>query len=258
MTASPRQREEAALEVEGLHKRYRKLVALESLDLRIAPGEFVGLIGPNGAGKSTTMGCIAGVINPDAGRVRVGGVEILQDPLQARQRLSFVPQEPELHGWLTGQEYLDFVAEVRELVPERSSPAIEELLAMAELTGARHRLVKEYSGGMARKLAIAAALLGGPDLLLLDESFVGLDPESTYRLREHLQGYCAGGGAIILSSHILEMLERICTRIVMLHDGKLVLDEPIATLHQRFEAPGPPADLLETYLELIGEPLPRR
>ncbi len=241
-----------ALELVGLTKSYRKLKAVEDLSLAIAPGEFVGFIGPNGAGKSTTMGCVSGVLNPNAGQIRVGGVDVLADPIEARKRVSFVPQRLELQGYLTGQEYLEFVATVRGVPESERQAQIEPLLELTELTKARHRLVKEYSGGMARKLAISAALLGPPDLLLLDESFVGLDPESTYRIRERLEAFCKDGGAILLSSHILDMLQAICDRVVMLVDGELKLDAKMDTLRTQFEA-GDPPDLTRLYLREAGK-----
>jgi len=236
------------LEIKGLTKRYRKLVAVDGLDLQIHPGEFVGFIGPNGAGKSTTMGSIAGVLNPDEGTLAVGEVDIRADPISARRQISFVPQHLELYDYLTGLEYLQFVAGAKQMEATVRDAQIEELLEMAELDKAKHRLVKEYSGGMARKLAICAALLGPPKLLLLDESFVGLDPESTFTLRQRLVRFCEEGGAILLSSHILDMLERICTRVVMLVDGKLVMDESMASLQEKFKADNGADTLTDLYM----------
>ncbi len=238
----------ALLTIEHLTKRYRKLVAVDDLSLTIAPGEFVGFIGPNGAGKSTTMGSIAGVINPDDGIVRVGDTDVLDDPIAARRHISFVPQHLELYDFLTGLEYLHFVADTRRVDHDVRDAQIEELLALCELEGARHRLVKEYSGGMARKLAISAALLGPPKLLLLDESFVGLDPESTFALRQRLMQFCDEGGAILLSSHILDMLERLCSRVVMLKEGALVMDEPMEAIHARFDTEDGPQTLTDIYM----------
>ncbi len=243
---------EPALELDGLTKSYRKLKAVEDLSLIVRPGEFVGFIGPNGAGKSTTMGCIAGVLNPNSGAIRVGGLDVLAEPVEARRRVSFVPQRLELQGYLTGQEYLEFVAAVRGVPEGERAEQIEPLLELCELTRARNRLVKEYSGGMARKLAISAALLGPPDLLLLDESFVGLDPESTYRIRERLRAFCEGGGAILLSSHILDMVQAICDRVVMLVDGELKLDAEMEDLRAQFDA-GDPPDLTHMYLREAGK-----
>jgi ABC-2 type transport system ATP-binding protein len=170
----------------------------------------------------------------------------------ARRLVSFVPQDVALYDHLTGEEYLRFVAEVKGLTEAQASEQIEPLLRMTELDGARHRLVKEYSGGMARKVAICAALLGPPKLLVLDESFVGLDPESTARLRDALEAFCRDGGAVLLSSHILEMLERVCTRILLLVGGALKVDAPMSELRERFAA-GPDPDLTTMYLRESGK-----
>ncbi len=237
------------LSLSHVTKKYRKLTAVNDLSFSIAPGEFVGFIGPNGAGKSTTMGSIAGVLNPDSGQIMVGDIDVLADPVAARKAVSFVPQHLELYGYLTGLEYLQFVAEAKELTEEARRDQIEELLEMAELTRAKHRLIKEYSGGMARKIAICAALLGPPRVLLLDESFVGLDPESTFALQQRLVRFCDEGGAILLSSHILDMLERICTRVVMLVSGELVLDESMETLREGFGGDDGANNLTELYLD---------
>ena len=242
----------AVLEISGLQKSYRRLVAVKAVDLTVGPGEFVGFIGPNGAGKSTTMNCIAGTIAPDAGAIRVHDVDAVTDPVGARQHMGFVPQHLHLYGYLTGLEYMNFVGDIRAIPRDRQDAEIAELLELTELTDARNRIVNEYSGGMARKLAICAALLGSPPLLLLDESFVGLDPESTHAIRRRLARHCDSGGAILLSSHVLDMLERICTRIVMLVDGAVAFDRPMDDIREEF-AHGPHADLTELYLHTAGK-----
>jgi ABC-2 type transport system ATP-binding protein len=155
-----------------------------------------------------------------------------------------------MHGYLTGEEYLLFLGALRGVSEEKLPTEVEELLELTELMPARHKVVKEYSGGMARKLAIAGALIGAPPLLLLDESFVGLDPESTWRIRLRLEKHCQNGGSILLSSHILEMLERVCTRIVMLNAGKIVLDDSMDNLKKRFTDE---VDLTRIYLDLSGK-----
>lgn len=242
----------AVLEIAGLRKSYRRLVAVKEVELTIGPGEFVGFIGPNGAGKSTTMNCIAGTIAPDAGSIRVADVDAVTDPVGARRHMGFVPQHLHLYGYLTGREYLQFVGDIRAMPREQQEAEIADLLALTELTDAQHRIVNEYSGGMARKLAICAALLGAPPLLLLDESFVGLDPESTHAIRKRLARHCEAGGAILLSSHVLDMLERICTRIVMLVDGAVAFDRPMDDIREDFTH-GPHADLTELYLQTAGK-----
>lgn len=240
------------LKITNLLKKYRRLVAVDGLSLSIGPGEFVGFIGPNGAGKSTTMGCITGLLAPDGGRVEVAGLDGAEKPVEIRRHIGFVPQELELYDYLTGEEFLRFVGDIRGVTGAEQDKQVEALLELTELVEARHRLVKEYSGGMARKIAICAALIGPPELLLLDESFVGLDPESTLRIRRHLQNYCDQGGAILLSSHILDMLERICSRVVILVDGKLKRDLSRAELDALI-ASGKYPDLNAIYLEATGK-----
>lgn len=240
------------LNIKNLVKRYRRLVAVDDLSLTINAGEFVGFIGPNGAGKSSTMGCITGLLAPDGGSVEVAGLDGAQNPVEIRRHIGFVPQELELYDYLTGEEFLRFVGDIRGVTGAEQDKQVEELLELCELVEARHRLVKEYSGGMARKIAICAALIGPPELLLLDESFVGLDPESTLRIRRHLQKYCDQGGAILLSSHILDMLERICSRVVILVDGKLKQDLSRAELDELI-ASGKYPDLNAIYLEATGK-----
>lgn len=240
------------LQITELKKRYRRLVAVDGVDLSIGPGEFVGFIGPNGAGKSTTMNSVAGTIAPDSGSIEVCGVDAITDPVGARRQMGFVPQHLHLYGYLTGEEYLHFVGDIRAVDAAQQSTEIAELLALCELTEARNRIVNEYSGGMARKLAICAALIGSPKLLLLDESFVGLDPESTHRIRKRLKQHCNNGGAILLSSHVLDMLERICTRIVMLVDGTVRIDRSMDEIRAEL-ADGPHNDLTGLYLHTAGK-----
>lgn len=243
---------EPILEIRDLEKRYRRLVAVDGVELRIDAGDFVGFIGPNGAGKSTTMNSVAGTIAPDAGTIHVCGVDAITDPVGARRHMGFVPQHLHLYGYLTGEEYLRFVGDIRGVPADQQATEIAELLELCELTDARNRIVNEYSGGMARKLAICAALLGSPRLLLLDESFVGLDPESTHRIRRKLKQHCNNGGAILLSSHVLDMLERICTRIVMLVDGQVKIDRSMDDIRADLDA-GPLEDLTELYLSTAGK-----
>jgi len=240
------------LAVDGLKKTYATVVAVDGLSFTINPGEFVGFIGPNGAGKSTTMRSIVGLLEPDAGTLRVDGIDVHTDPVGARTKVGYVPQELELYRYLTGEELLRFVASIRAVREDLVDERIESLLTLCELRDARNRLVRDYSGGMSRKIAIAAALIAEPPLLLLDESFVGLDPESSYRIRRHLERVVESGRSVLLSSHILEMLEKLCSRVIVLHKGKIVADllrdglqEALAKTRQ--------GDLTSLYLELTGQ-----
>lgn len=237
------------LSVVNLHKNFRKIQAVNALSFDVAPGELVGLIGPNGAGKSTTMNCICGRILPNEGQIIVNGVDIWKDPIAGRKTVGFVPQVLDLPEFLTAEEYLHFMADLRD-VPHTKRDEIDELLELTELNAARHRILKEFSGGMLRKIAICGALIGSPKLLILDESFVGLDPESTHNIRRKLSEHCQRGGSIILSSHILDMLENICTRIVMVVEGKLYFD---ATIEDTLNRKGSPSSLTQVYLEGVNK-----
>ncbi len=236
------------LTVKNLKKKFRKIQAVNDLSFEIQPGELIGLIGPNGAGKSTTMNCICGRILPESGEILVNGVNIWQDPIAGRKSIGFVPQILDLPEFLTAEEYLHFVADIRE-VPKDERQEIETLLTLTELQDDRHRIIKEFSGGMLRKLAICGALIGSPKLLILDESFVGLDPESTFKIRQRLTQFCEAGGSIILSSHILDMLEHVCSRVVMIVDGELLFDETMEDTLNRI----PNAGLTSIYLAGVGK-----
>ncbi len=212
----------AGIEIRNLKKSFRKTVAVADLSLRVAPGELVGLIGPNGAGKSTTVKLLTGQLVADGGEILVAGEDVLKDPMAARRAIGYVPQDLALHPFLTGREVLEFVAEVREMPPEAAAPRITALLARFGLTEAASRLTREYSEGMARKLAICAALLGSPPLLVLDESLNGLDPRAAAEVKAVLVEELARGTAILLVSHILDVLEKLCHRVVLIDGGRAV------------------------------------
>jgi len=226
----------AALELVGLRKEYRKLVAVDSLDLHVRAGEFVGFVGPNGAGKSTTIKMLCGQLVPTAGTVRVAGVDVVSDPGGARAKLGYVPEEPKLYDYLNAREMLEFVAEVRGAPATRIDAALE----IAGLGDDAERLIREYSQGMRRRTALACAMLAQPPLLVLDEALNGLDPPSAMRVSTALQAACEAGAAVLLSTHVLDTLERVAHRIVMIREGRIVEDVPVAELDRvraRFRTP---------------------
>jgi ABC-2 type transport system ATP-binding protein len=237
------------LEVTGLAKRYHNVVAIRDVSFTVRPGELVGLIGPNGAGKSTTLRILTGLQRPDKGDARACGHSILTEPFLAKRHVGFVPQEIALYPFLTGEEFLRFTGRVRGLDERTTTDRIEELLDLFQLTAARERLLREYSEGMARKLAIAAAVLGRPDVLILDESLNGLDPQSSARAKRLLRRLVDEGAAVLLTSHILEVVEQVSTRVLLLHDGTIV--EELA--HDRLVALRHEGKSLEQiYLEIVG------
>jgi ABC-2 type transport system ATP-binding protein len=221
---------DTVLTISGLEKRFRSLVAVDGVGFSVRRGELVGLIGPNGAGKSTTVKILTGQLMADAGEVRVLGVDIAKDPLAAKRSVGYVPQELSLFPFLTGREVLELVAAARGLssAPSELGPVLDGLLARFGLTAAQHRMTREYSEGMARKLSICAALVGAPPLLVLDESLNGLDPRAAAEVKAVIREELARGTAIVLVSHILDVLERLCTRIVLIDAGRVVqtLDRP--------------------------------
>jgi len=217
----------------NIHKAFHKNAVLNGLTLEVNPGELVGLIGPNGAGKSTALRIVTGEMMPGQGAVSVGGHDLQTEPLKARQQLGYVPQDSGVEPFLTGEEVLKFVADIRG-VP--SAPGVETLLEQFDLTAAAHRLTREYSEGMARRLAVAASFIGDPKALVLDESLNGLDPRGARLVRERLEARREAGAAILITGHVLATMETLCTRVALLHQGTIVLDvdrEEIIALKSR-------------------------
>lgn len=219
-----------AIAFRGVRKSYGPVQAVKQLDLEIAPGRFVGLIGHNGAGKSTAIKMLTGLVRPTQGRVELAGIDVHRDPQRARQHLGAVPEEPALYTYLTAREHLEFVARVRGVL----DPAqLEQALTMSGLGPDADRLIREYSQGMRRKTALAAALLGQPPVLVLDEALNGLDPPSAARVKAALRQRVDAGATVLLSTHVLETVERVADRVIMLAHGRVVADEHTADIGRR-------------------------
>lgn len=212
------------IELVGVRKVYGRTVAVDRIDLTIGAGELVGLIGHNGAGKSTVLKMLAGQLLPTEGTVRVGGVDVRADPAGARHTLGFVPEEPALYDYLTAREFLELVVSLR------GRGDIEAALAMTGLGDDADRLIREYSQGMRRKTALAAAVVAEPPVVVLDEALNGLDPPSAARVKSALRALCDRGITVLLSTHILETIERVADRVVMLAAGRVVADERAADI----------------------------
>jgi ABC-2 type transport system ATP-binding protein len=208
------------IEVVGLQKLYGSFPAVQGLSFRVSPGEVLGLVGPNGAGKTTTIRSIAGIIIPTSGQIRIAGRDLATDPVAAKSALAFIPDEPHLFEYLTVEEHLRFVARLYRLgdVADR----IPGLLAELDLADKRGALPGELSRGMKQKLAIACGLLHHPKALLLDEPLTGLDPIGIRRMKTTIMQRAAGGSAVILSSHLLHLVEEICTRVLVMQRGRVV------------------------------------
>jgi len=218
------------LEVTGLTRRYGGLLAVDHVSFQIRPGEILGYLGPNGSGKSTTIRMVVGLIEPDAGRVRLGDYDLADDPVDYKRRIGYVPEEPYLYTHLTAIEYLTLVGTLRGLDAGRSVATGEWLLRLFGLHDARYAVMSAFSKGMRQRVLLAAALLHDPELLILDEPFSGLDVSADLLFRTFLQSLASEGRMILFSTHRLDVVERVCERVVILHKGKVVADDRVAAL----------------------------
>jgi ABC-2 type transport system ATP-binding protein len=237
-----------AIETKGLRKTFGDLEAVCGIDLAVPRGSFYGFLGPNGAGKSTTIKCLTGLVRPTSGEFRILDIDPIADPVAVKRKVGVVPEDLALFERLTGAETLAFVGQVHGLDAVSLRDRSGELLALMDLTKAAGDLVADYSHGMRKKLALAAALLPAPRLLFLDEPFEGIDAVASRQIKNLLSQYVKGGGTVFLTSHILEIVERLCDYIGVIHKGRLVAEGP------RAELGGGAAgrSLEEIFLDLIG------
>ncbi len=215
------------LEVKNLTKRFRGLTAVDNVSFHIRPGEILGYLGPNGSGKSTTVKIITGLLDPSDGEVRLHGRTLVDDPIAFKSSLGYVPEEPYLYTHLSGAEYLIFIARLRSIPYQTALTRAAELLRLFQLHEARNSPMATYSKGMRQRVLLAAALLHDPELLILDEPFSGLDVNAALLLRGLLEVFAAEGKMILFSSHVLEVVEKVCSRVVILYKGKVVLQDTI-------------------------------
>ncbi len=241
----------SALQVDGISKAFGEVQALTSVSFSVASGEIVGLLGPNGAGKSTTMRAVLGLIQTDAGEIRLFGRNVVSDPQGTKRLSGYVPESPALYEFLTGAEYLDFVADMYGLDPTTRAERIQQYLAGFELAGHENSLISGYSQGMKQKVALIAALSHHPKLLILDEPLNGLDPRSARITKDLLRNLATHEGvAVLFSTHVLEIAQAICDRIVILHRGHVLASGTVAALRDRAGMAG--RDLEEVFLALTG------
>jgi ABC-2 type transport system ATP-binding protein len=240
----------AVIEVHGLHKLYGDFPAVQGLSFEVAPGEVLGLVGPNGAGKTTTIRSIAGIIIPSSGQIRIAGHDLAQDAVAAKAELAFIPDEPHLFEYLTVEEHLRFVGRLYGVADVGAR--IPGLLEEMDLADKQAALPGELSRGMKQKLAIACGLLHQPKALLLDEPLTGLDPVGIRRMKATIMRRAGSGSAVILSSHLLHLVEEICTRLLVLQRGRMVAFGTIAEIIA--SRPGLRMRSLEdVFLALIGQ-----
>jgi ABC-2 type transport system ATP-binding protein len=218
------------LEARHLVKRYYGVAAVNDVSFVVGPGEVMGYLGPNGSGKTTTLKILTGLLEPTAGEVYFNRKNVADDPLAFRRRLGYVPEEPHLYSFLSGREYLEFVGRLRELPEAALKNKIPALLELLGIAHAADQNIASYSKGMKQKILISAALLHNPDVLIFDEPDSGLDVTTTLVLRHLVQQLAREGKAVLYSSHVLEVVEKLCSKVMVLHRGKVVADAPIEEL----------------------------
>ncbi|HTO90343.1 MAG TPA: ABC transporter ATP-binding protein [Candidatus Sulfotelmatobacter sp.] len=235
--------------MEGLTRRYGALVAVHALDLTVRAGEVLGFLGPNGAGKTTTLRVAAGLLRADSGEVRISGASLSREPMRARARLGFVPDRPYLYERLTAREFLEFVAALYRVAPSDAAPRAQALIERLDLGEVADDLIETYSLGMKQKLSLAAAVLHDPPLLMLDEPLIGLDPRGARALKDLLRERAARGLGVLVSTHLLDVAERLCDRVLILDRGEKRAEGTLAELRG-----GSDASLEDVFLALTAHP----
>ena len=233
-----------------LTKRYGSLTAVEDLDLEVGPGELFGFLGPNGAGKTTTIKMLVGLLRPTSGAARVAGIDILADPERAKARIGYVPDSATLYEKLSAREFLEFSGDLYHVERRLRDRRIEALLKLFDLHDRSNDFLSGYSRGMRQKVSLAAALLHDPQVLFLDEPTVGLDPQSARQMKDILQDFCKEGKTVFFSTHILEIAERMCTRLAIINRGRLVAMGSLQELRHMVGQDG--QSLEQIFLELTG------
>ena len=234
------------LNIQHLTKRYGDKLAVDDLSLHIRPGEIYGFIGHNGAGKTTTLKSAVGILRFDAGTITIEGKDLKEDPLGCKARLAYIPDNPDLYEFMTGIKYLNFIADIFGVSAEDRARRIRELADRLELTEDLAQPISAYSHGMKQKLAVISAWLHEPRLILMDEPFVGLDPKASHLLKQMMREHCDRGGAIFFSTHVLEVAEKLCDKVAIIKQGRLIRSGTMEDVKGD-------DSLEEVFLELEGE-----
>src|ERR1700729_875311 len=259
-----------AIATQHLTRRFGELIAVQDVNLSVAPGQFFGFLGPNGAGKSTTIKMLTGLLSASSGSIQILGLDLAENPVEVKRQIGVVPEGMALFGRLTGAEYLNFVGRMYGLDRETAGKRTAELLDFMQLSDQPKALVTDYSHGMQKKLALAAAVIHGPRILFLDEPFEGVDAIASGTLKAMLQRMIARGATVFLTSHVLEIVERLCSHLAIIHRGRLVAQGSLEELRAGVEAqaaaalattspgeasspvPGEKLTLEEIFLRIVG------
>ena len=234
------------LKINHFSKTYGEKKAVDDLTLHIRPGEIYGFIGHNGAGKTTTLKSVAGIMQFDSGEILIDGLSIQADPIGCKKKMAYIPDNPDLYEFMTGMQYLNFIGDVFGIPAKERTQRIKELADAFELTGDLNQSISAYSHGMKQKLAIISAWIHQPQLILMDEPFVGLDPKASHTLKGMMRQVCDRGGAIFFSTHVLEVAEKLCDKVAIIKGGRLIRSGTME------EVKGDDS-LEEVFLELEGE-----
>ena len=238
------------IKLEGLTKDYGSFRAVDDVTLHVPKGALYGFLGPNGAGKTTTLRMIAGILRPTAGRVLIGDDDVIRQPMAAKARLGFIPDRPFVYEKLTGAEFLRFVAGLYGQDGQLVERRIDELLEVFELSSWKNELVESYSHGMRQKLIISSALIHRPEVIVVDEPMVGLDPRAARLLKDLFKGFVGRGGTVLMSTHTLEIAEALCDRIAIIQGGKIVAAGTMAELKEQTKSGD--IGLEDLFLRLTG------
>lgn len=231
------------LHIDNLTKTYGKKKAVDGLSLHIAPGEIYGFIGHNGAGKTTTIKACAGILQFDSGEIKIDGMDVQRHPIECKQKIAYIPDNPDMYEFLTGIKYLNFIADVFGVGREQRAERIRRYADILGLTEDLAQPISAYSHGMKQKLALISAWIHEPKLIIMDEPFVGLDPKASHLLKEMMREHCDKGGAIFFSTHVLEVAEKLCDKVAIIKDGRLIASGDM-------EAVKGDASLEDVFLEL--------
>ena len=234
------------LRIENLTKTYGEKRAVDNLSLHIAPGEIYGFIGHNGAGKTTTLKAVVGILQFDKGEVFIKGESIRKNPLACKQKIAYIPDNPDLYEFMTGIKFLNFIADIFGVTEEKRQERIRKFADLFEMTENLAQPIASYSHGMKQKLAIISAWIHEPKLIIMDEPFVGLDPKAAHILKQMMREICDEGGAIFFSTHVLEVAEKLCDKVAIIRNGQLIQSGTMQ------EVKGDDS-LEEVFLELEGE-----
>lgn len=234
------------LNISHLTKTYGDKKAVDDLSLHIAPGEIYGFIGHNGAGKTTTIKSVVGILQFDEGEITIDGTSLKNDPIACKKKIAYIPDNPDLYEFMSGIKYLNFIADIFGVGAEERQERIKKYADMFELTEDLAQPISAYSHGMKQKLAIIAAWIHNPKLIIMDEPFVGLDPKASFLLKEMMRDVCAAGGAIFFSTHVLEVAEKLCDKVAIIKGGKLIRSGTMESVKGD-------DSLEEVFLELEGE-----